>query len=62
MLPQADNAREAVGGLRINVDTKDGVVTLIGDVKSAVEKRHAVAIARATDGVKSVTDKLQIGK
>ena len=55
-------ADSTVGGLSINVDTKDGVVTLIGDVKSAVEKRRAVAIARETDGVKSVNDKLQIVK
>ncbi len=55
-------ADSTVGGLKINVDTTDGVVILTGDVKSAVEKRRAVAIARETDGVKSVTDKLEIVK
>jgi hyperosmotically inducible protein len=55
-------ADTTVGGLKINIDTTDGVVSLTGDVKSAVEKRRAVAIARETDGVKSVNDKLEIVK
>jgi len=55
-------ADSTVGGLKINVDTTDGVVSLTGDVKSAAEKRRAVAIARETDGVKSVNDKLEIVK
>ena len=55
-------ADSTVGGLKINVDTTDGVVSLTGDVKSAVEKKRAVAIARETDGVKSVNDKLEIVK
>jgi hyperosmotically inducible protein len=55
-------ADTTVGGLKINIDTTEGVVSLTGDVKSAVEKRRAVAIARETDGVKSVNDKLEIVK
>jgi osmotically-inducible protein OsmY len=55
-------ADTTVGGLKIDVDTKDGVVTLTGDVKSAVEKRRAVEIAKESDGVKSVTDRLKIVK
>jgi hyperosmotically inducible periplasmic protein len=51
-----------VAGLKIDVDTKDGVVALIGNVTSAAEKRRAIEIARETDGVKSVTDKLKIVK
>ena len=50
-----------VGGLKIDVDTKDGVVTLTGKVKNATEKNTALQIARGTDGVKSVTDNLTIG-
>jgi hyperosmotically inducible protein len=49
-------------GLRIDVDTKDKVVTLTGKVKSQAEKGQAVQIARNTEGVKSVTDKLTIGQ
>jgi hyperosmotically inducible protein len=51
-----------VAGLKIDVDTKDGAVTLTGNVASAAEKARAVEIARETDGVKSVTDRLKVVK
>jgi osmotically-inducible protein OsmY len=51
---------QSVGGLRIDVDTFKGVVTLSGRVKSQTEKTQAVAIARRTDGVVEVKDALQI--
>jgi hyperosmotically inducible protein len=44
----------------IDVDTKNGVVTLNGTVASAAGKSRAVAIAKATDGVTSVTDHLKV--
>jgi osmotically-inducible protein OsmY len=47
-------------GLRIDVDTRDKVVTLTGKVKSAMEKDEAVQIARNTEGVKSVNDRLTV--
>jgi hyperosmotically inducible periplasmic protein len=53
-------ADTTVSGLKIDVDTKDGVVALIGNVGSAAEKRRALEIARETDGVKSVRDDLKI--
>ena len=49
-----------VGGLDINVDTKDNVVTLTGKVHSAAEKNEALRLARTTTGVKRVVDKLTI--
>lgn len=49
-----------VSGLKINVDTKDNVVTLTGDVSSATEKNEALRLARTTSGVKRVVDKLTI--
>ncbi len=49
-----------VGGLRIDVDTFKGVVTLSGRVKSAAESQQAIAIARRADGVKDVKSTLQI--
>jgi len=49
-----------VGGLKIDVDTKDNVVTLIGNVKNAEEKAEAIRLAKTTTGVKSVVDKLTI--
>ena len=50
----------ATGGMRIDVDTFKGVVTLSGRVKSAAENQQAVAIARRTPGVKSVKSALQV--
>lgn len=47
-------------GLRIDVDTKDKVVTLTGKVKSQAERGEALLIARNTEGVKSVTDQLTV--
>jgi osmotically-inducible protein OsmY len=49
-----------VGGLDINVDTKDNVVTLTGKVHSAAEKTEAVRLAKTTSGVKRVVDHLTI--
>lgn len=49
-----------VGGLKIDVDTKDGVVALSGPVKSQTEKDTAVRIARETNGVKDVQDNLVV--
>ncbi len=50
----------AVGGLRIDVDTFKGVVTLSGRVKSQSERDQALAIARRTTGVVEVKDALQV--
>jgi hyperosmotically inducible protein len=44
----------------IDVDTNNGVVTLSGTVATEAGRTRAVAIAKATDGVKSVTDKLRV--
>jgi hyperosmotically inducible periplasmic protein len=49
-----------VGGLAIDVDTKDNVVTLSGKVRSAAERTEAVRLARTTTGVKSVVNKLVV--
>lgn len=49
-----------VKGLQINVDTRDGVVTLTGNVEDSAARRQAVALARNTDGVRSVNDQLQV--
>lgn len=51
-----------VPGLKIDVDTKAGVVTLTGTVATPSEKRHAVELAKATEGVKSVVDRLKVEK
>src|SRR5687767_6036667 len=49
-----------VGGLRIDVDTFKGVVTLSGAVKSRDEETRAVALARKIGGVADVKSTLQI--
>ena len=44
----------------IDVDTTDGNVTLSGRVLSQDERQRALALARETAGVKTVTDRLQL--
>lgn len=51
-----------VSGLRIDVDTEAGVVTLTGRVSSQAEADAAVRLARSTDGVKHVVNKLTVGQ
>jgi osmotically-inducible protein OsmY len=50
----------AVGGLRIDVDTYKGVVTLSGRVKTQAERDQAISLARRTNGVVEVKDALQV--
>jgi len=52
----------AVRGLRIDVDTREGVVYLTGTVRSDQERNRAVEIARNTDNVKDVQASLKIEK
>jgi osmotically-inducible protein OsmY len=49
-----------IRGRDIDVSTERGVTTLTGSVGSAAERRQAVAIARNTDGVLEVQDKLEV--
>jgi osmotically-inducible protein OsmY len=49
-----------VAGLRIDVDTFKGVVTLSGAVKTAGERDKAIALARKIGGVTDVKSTLQI--
>jgi len=53
-------ADSLVGGLKIDVDTRDGVVSLSGSVKSQADKDQAVRLARETSGVKDVQDNLVV--
>lgn len=47
-------------GMRIDVDSRDGIVTLSGDVDSGKEKELAIRIAENTDGAVSVVDRLTV--
>jgi osmotically-inducible protein OsmY len=49
-----------VGGLRIDVDTFKGVVTLSGRVKTKEEETKAVTLARKISGVTDVKSTLQV--
>lgn len=51
---------DALEGSDIDVDTEAGIVTLTGTVPTAAGRARAVAIAKATDGVSRVTDRLRI--
>src|SRR6476661_4602954 len=55
-------ADKTVGGLKIDVDTDHGVVTLTGPVASTAERNQALHLARTTNGVKKVVSKLTLGK
>ncbi len=57
----ADLARDPdLSAIRINVDTKDGVVTLTGPAPSASAKDRAADIARGVKGVASVNNNLEV--
>jgi osmotically-inducible protein OsmY len=49
-----------VKALTIDVDTKNGIVTLSGTVDTAAHADKAVADARRVEGVKSVDNKLSV--
>jgi hyperosmotically inducible protein len=51
---------DSVKARTINVDTSGSVVTLTGTVETAAERERAVRLARETDGVTNVVDKLEV--
>ena len=53
-------ADDQVKARKIDVDTKDRVVTLKGTVESPAEEARALEIARATKGVASVVDEISV--
>jgi len=55
-------ADKDVGGLKIDVDTSHGVVTLTGPVSTAAERSTALKLARQTKGVTKVVSKLTTEK
>jgi hyperosmotically inducible periplasmic protein len=50
-----------VGGMKIDVDTTQGVVTMSGIVKDKSEESRAIELARRTPGVRDVKSTLQVG-
>jgi hyperosmotically inducible periplasmic protein len=53
-------ADDMVKSYQIDVDTSRRVVTLSGDVQTTVAKDQALKLARETDGVRDVIDKLTV--
>jgi hyperosmotically inducible protein len=51
---------DVLGGSNIDVDVKNGVVTLQGTVTSQAARARALELARKNDGVKNVVDQLRI--
>jgi osmotically-inducible protein OsmY len=51
---------DMVNARQIDVDTQGSVVTLTGKVGSEAERQRAVALARETQGVTQVVDRLQL--
>jgi len=51
---------DVLSGSNIDVDAKNGMVTLQGTVPSEAARARAIAEAKKTDGVKGVTDQLTI--
>lgn len=55
-------ADDTVKAYQIDVDTRDHVVTLSGEVESMAHKSRAVEIARGTEGVTNVVDNLIVAE
>jgi hyperosmotically inducible protein len=53
-------ADERVSGTQVNVDTKNGMVTLRGKVDSAEAKSAAESVAKGIEGVKGVKNELEV--
>ena len=49
-----------LSAIKINVDTKDGVVTLTGPAPTSTAKERASEIAKAVKDVKSVNNQLTV--
>jgi hyperosmotically inducible protein len=51
---------DTVKALDLNVDTVNGVVTVTGKVRSRAERDRALALARETNGVRTVVDRITL--
>jgi hyperosmotically inducible periplasmic protein len=55
-------ADDTVKAYQVDVDTRNGVVTLSGTVENAAAKDQAIQIARGTDGVRDVIDQIRVNE
>lgn len=49
-----------VSAMRVNVETREGVVILSGEGRSEAEIKRAETLAKQVDGVKSVTNMIEL--
>ena len=54
-------ADDTVKAYQVDVDTRNGVVRLSGNVENTAAKEQAIQIARQTDGVRDVIDQIRVG-
>lgn len=53
---------DSIQATAIDIDSDGSVVTLTGTVRSEAERSRALQLARETDGVTQVVDRLRIGR
>lgn len=51
---------KALKGASLDVSTTGGIVTLTGTVRTEAQRKHAIAVTKATKGVKDVDDKTTV--
>jgi osmotically-inducible protein OsmY len=53
---------DTVKALDVNIDTAGSTVTVRGTVDTAAQKERVLQLARETDGVKQVVDRVEVRK
>ena len=53
---------DTLDAIKINVDTADGVVTLTGTVNTEAQHQRAIQLAKETDGVRQVVDRITVNR
>ena len=53
---------DTLKAISINVDTSNGVVTLTGTVATEAQHHRVIQLAKETDGVREVVDRVKVGR
>lgn len=53
---------DRIDAMAIDIDTEGSIVTLSGTVRSEAERQRALQLARETDGVTQVVDRLRVAR
>lgn len=53
---------DTLGDSDLDVDTEGTVVTVTGEVQNGAQRQRALQLARETEGVSSVTDRITVGR